>query len=133
MVEMAVAEADGIVLTWTSPEHAAATVSSIRASAPEGRRPRTVVYLRLMSTDAARRDATAYMGFANYRRHFAAQGLTTIDEIVAATTLPTDDVGALRERLTAYDSSGVDLACIYPIGVSVGDRASLLEDVTRVV
>ena len=49
---------------------------------------------------------------ANYHRHFLTQGITTSDDIVAATTVPRDDLGAARARLDAYRASGLDTICV---------------------
>lgn len=121
MVQLAREEADGVVLNWLSPESVAGIVRSGRAHGT-----RTVLYLRLMMPDAARRDAADYARLANYRRHFRSQGLTDPDEIVDRTTLPADDVDAARARIDAYRVAGVDVVCLYAVGLDPEVRERLL-------
>jgi alkanesulfonate monooxygenase SsuD/methylene tetrahydromethanopterin reductase-like flavin-dependent oxidoreductase (luciferase family) len=130
MVQLGAEEADGLILNWLTPEHAADSVRRIRAAAPDGDTPRTALYLRLMSDDALHADAGRYDAMANYHRNFLAQGITTPAEIVDRTTLPRDDLGAARARLDAYRDSGLDTVCIYPMGFDADDHRAL-EALTR--
>jgi hypothetical protein len=70
-------------------------------------------------------DAVRYDAMANYHRNFAAQGLTTPDEVVALTTLPRDDLGAARARLDQYHAAGIETVCIYPVSFDPDDRRAL--------
>jgi alkanesulfonate monooxygenase SsuD/methylene tetrahydromethanopterin reductase-like flavin-dependent oxidoreductase (luciferase family) len=127
MVQLGAEEADGLILNWLTPEHAAASVQRVRDSAPAGARPRVALYLRLMTADALRQDAARYDAMANYHRNFVAQGITNHDDIVARTTLWRDDLGASRARLDEYRASGLDTVCIYPMGFDAADRRALAE------
>ena len=125
MVRLGAEEADGLILNWLSPEHAASAVGRVREAAPAGTSPRVALYLRLMTTEALRDDAARYDAMANYHRNFVAQGIATHDQIVARTTLPRDDLGAARARLEEYRAAGLDTACIYPVGFDADDRRAL--------
>jgi len=130
MVQLGAQEADGLILNWLTPEHAADSVRRIRAAAPDGDSPRTALYLRLMSDEALHEDAVRYDAMTNYHRNFLAQGITTPEEIVDRTTLPRADLGAARARLDAYRDSGLDTVCIYPMGFDDDDHRAL-EALTR--
>ena len=125
MVQLGAQEADGLILNWLTPEHAASAVSRVHDAAPSGGSPRVALYLRLMTADVARHDAVRYDAMANYHRNFAAQGITTPDDVVARTTLPRDDLGAARARLEEYRDAGVDTVCIYPVSFDSDDRRAL--------
>jgi len=127
MVQLGAEEADGLVLNWLTPEHAAASVAKVRAAAPEGASPRTVLYLRLMTDEALRQDAIRYDEMANYHRNFVAQGITNTDEIIAGTTLSLSDLGAAKARIEEYRASDLDLLCIYPMSLGPADRRALEE------
>ncbi len=127
MVQLGAEEADGLVLNWLTPEHAADSVQRIRSAAPAGRRPRIALYLRLMSDEHRYADAERYDAMANYHRNFLAQGIETVDEIVAGTTLPRADLGAARARVEQYREAGIDTLCIYPMAFDAGDRLALRE------
>lgn len=114
MVELGATHADGLVLNWLTPEHAHTTVGAVHNAAKGKPRPRTVLYLRLMPSEAARHDAVNYDALDNYHRHFENQGLHTAEDIVQGTTLPLEDAGAARARIAEYRESGLDLLCIYP-------------------
>ncbi|MDQ1431624.1 MAG: hypothetical protein QOF40_2226 [Actinomycetota bacterium] len=130
MVELGAEEADGLILNWLTPEHAASSVARIRAAAPAGSSPRTALYLRLMTAGVLHRDAVRYDGMANYHRNFLAQGLANHGDIVARTTLSRDDLGAARARLDEYRGSGLETICIYPMTFDTEDRRAL-DDLTR--
>lgn len=122
MVELGATEADGLVLNWLTPEHAAHTVATVRAAATGRAAPRTVLYLRLMPAAASLVDAANYDALGNYHRHFRAQGLDGVDSIVTGTTLPIEDIGAARARIDEYRETGLDLLCIYPHALDPVDR-----------
>jgi alkanesulfonate monooxygenase SsuD/methylene tetrahydromethanopterin reductase-like flavin-dependent oxidoreductase (luciferase family) len=130
MVELGAQEADGLILNWLTPEHAATSVQHIRVAAPEGASRRAALYVRLMTTEMLQHDAARYDAMANYHRNFLAQGITTHRDIVTRTTLPRDDLGAARARLEAYRASGLDTICIYPMAFDAEDRGAL-EELTR--
>ena len=125
MVQLGAEEADGLILNWLTPEHAASSVRRVHERAPAGSSPRIALYLRLMTAGAARDDAVRYDAMANYHRNFVAQGLTTPDDVVARATLPRDDLGAARARLDHYRAAGIDTVCIYPLSFDTDDRHAL--------
>ncbi len=127
MVQLGAEEAEGLILNWLTPDHAASSVREVRRAAPEGPSPRVALYLRLMTADALRADAVRYDTMANYHRNFVNQGITSYDEIVGGTTLPRDDIGAARARLDEYRAAGLDTVCIYPAGFDHEDRLALKE------
>jgi alkanesulfonate monooxygenase SsuD/methylene tetrahydromethanopterin reductase-like flavin-dependent oxidoreductase (luciferase family) len=126
MVTLGAEEADGLILNWLTPEHAASSVEHIRATA-RGSSPRSALYLRLMSAQVSHGDAVRYDAMANYHRNFVAQGLATPEDIVARTTLPRDDLGTARARLDEYRAAGLDTICIYPMSFDDEDRRALVE------
>jgi alkanesulfonate monooxygenase SsuD/methylene tetrahydromethanopterin reductase-like flavin-dependent oxidoreductase (luciferase family) len=130
MVQLGAEEADGLILNWLTPEHAAFAVERIRQAAAAGASPRAALYVRFMTTDALHQDAARYDALANYHRNFLVQGITTPGNIVSRTTLPRDDLSAARDRLDAYRASGLDTVCIYPLAFDVEDRRAL-EELTR--
>lgn len=130
MVQLGAEEADGLILNWLTPEHAASSVRLVRQIEPAGSSRRVALYLRLMTGDALHADAVVYDAMANYHRNFVAQGIANHDEIVARTTLPRDDLGAARARLDEYRSAGLDTVCIYPASFDTDDRRAL-EQLTR--
>jgi alkanesulfonate monooxygenase SsuD/methylene tetrahydromethanopterin reductase-like flavin-dependent oxidoreductase (luciferase family) len=125
MVLLGAEEADGLILNWLTPAHAASSVERVRAAAPAGLPRRIALYVRLMTAEVLHRDAVRYDGMANYHRNFLAQGLATHDDIVAGTTLPRDDLGAARARLDGYRAAGLDTICLYPMTFDVEDRRAL--------
>ncbi len=125
MVQLGAEEADGLLLNWLTPESAASSVRRVREAAPAGSSPRIALYLRLMTAGVALDDAVRYDAMANYHRNFVAQGITTPDDVVAATTLPRDDLGAARARLDQYRASGIGTVCIYPVSFDPDDRRAL--------
>jgi alkanesulfonate monooxygenase SsuD/methylene tetrahydromethanopterin reductase-like flavin-dependent oxidoreductase (luciferase family) len=127
MVRLGAAEADGVVLNWLTPEHAATAVKGVRdAAAVTGRRGFCVLYARLSPAGAVRADAVGYDSLANYHHHFVRQGLVDPEAIVAGTCLSAEDPGAARAQLDAYADAGIDLLCLYPHGFDEVERARLL-------
>jgi alkanesulfonate monooxygenase SsuD/methylene tetrahydromethanopterin reductase-like flavin-dependent oxidoreductase (luciferase family) len=127
MVHLGAAEADGVVLNWLTPEHAAATVKRVRdAAAGSGRRGLAVLYVRLSPAAAVEADAVNYDALSNYHQHFVSQGLTSPGAIVAGTCLSAEDLGAARERIDAYAEAGIDVLCLYPHGFDEIERARML-------
>lgn len=126
MVALGASDADGVVLNWLTPEHARTTVEQVRAAAPAGTRPTTVLYARLSPDAAVRADAVNYDALANYHRHFALQGLDTPDAVVDGTCLPAGDPAATRDRLAAYADAGIDVLCLYPHGFDEAQREQVV-------
>jgi len=135
MVHLGASETDGVVLNWLTPAALGDTVQRVRAAAPAGSTPRTVLYLRLSTADVLRADAIAYDTMVNYHQHFVAQGLGGVDAadpadpdaVVAGTCLAVDDIGAAKDRLAAYAESGVDVVALYPHGLDPATRRRALE------
>jgi alkanesulfonate monooxygenase SsuD/methylene tetrahydromethanopterin reductase-like flavin-dependent oxidoreductase (luciferase family) len=125
MVELGARDADGLILNWLTPESAATSVVRAREASRGNPTPRVVLYVRLMTPEAARADAASYDGMINYHRNFLAQGLTSPDNIVAGTTLRRDDLGAARARLDEYRAAGLDTVCLYPATFDTDDRHAL--------
>jgi hypothetical protein len=88
-----------------------------------------VLYVRISPPAAAHADAVSYDALANYHHHFVAQGLTTPEQIVAGTCLPSDDPAAARDRLAAYAEAGIDVVCLYPHGFDEAERSRVLASV----
>jgi hypothetical protein len=114
-----------LILNWLTPEAAGASVRRVREVAANDAPRRVVLYTRLMTDAAARADAVAYDALGNYHRNFAAQGLTTPEDIASGTTLSRDDLGAAAARLDAYRASGLDAVCLYPSGFDRDDQRAL--------
>jgi alkanesulfonate monooxygenase SsuD/methylene tetrahydromethanopterin reductase-like flavin-dependent oxidoreductase (luciferase family) len=131
MVELGASKSDGVVLNWLTPEHTATTIAGAReAGRAGGRTPHTVLYLRLSPADALETDAVNYDAMANYHHHFARQGLTTTDAIVARTCLDVANIDRAREQVAAYAETGLDLLCIYPHGLTTNERETALAALT---
>ncbi|MEA3214469.1 MAG: hypothetical protein QOJ19_625 [Acidimicrobiia bacterium] len=128
MVALGAAEADGVVLNWLTPQHAAATVRDVRAAAAtSNRRGLTVLYVRISPADIVAADAKGYDALANYHQHFVNQGLHDPAAIVAGTCLPAEDVPRARDRLAAYGEAGIDVVCLYAHGYDEPARLEVLE------
>jgi alkanesulfonate monooxygenase SsuD/methylene tetrahydromethanopterin reductase-like flavin-dependent oxidoreductase (luciferase family) len=125
LVELGARDADGLILNWLTPESAAASVGRAREASRDGPAPRVVLYVRLMTPEAAQTDAVSYDALINYHRNFLAQGLTSPDAIVSGTTLPRHDLGAARARLDEYRAAGLDAVCVYPATFDAEDRQAL--------
>jgi alkanesulfonate monooxygenase SsuD/methylene tetrahydromethanopterin reductase-like flavin-dependent oxidoreductase (luciferase family) len=125
MIELGASEADGLILNWLTPGAAREAVRLAKEAAADGAAVRVVLYVRVMTADAARADAVAYDALVNYHRNFSAQGLETPDDVVAGTTLPVADLGAARDRLEEYEAAGLDTVCLYPSSFDANDRAAL--------
>lgn len=118
MVELGAAKSDGVVLNWLTPEHGAQTISvANEAGKATGRKPLTVLYVRLSTNEALRTDAVNYDAISNYHNHFTRQGLHSPEDIVAGTCLDSGDLPRAREQLDKYAEAGLDLVCIYPHGL----------------
>ncbi|MPY94443.1 MAG: LLM class flavin-dependent oxidoreductase [Acidimicrobiia bacterium] len=127
MVALGCREADGVVLNWLTPEHAAASVAAARAAAQDaGRSPLVVLYVRLARPEALLADAVAYDQMRNYRQHFLGQGLAAPEAVAAGTCLRWDDPGRAREQLSRYAEAGVDVVCLYPHGLDAAEREKAL-------
>jgi alkanesulfonate monooxygenase SsuD/methylene tetrahydromethanopterin reductase-like flavin-dependent oxidoreductase (luciferase family) len=126
MLALAASEADGAVLNWLTPEHARTTVELMNEEARSGRKPTSVLYVRMSPPDASRADALSYDSLDNYHRHFVAQGLTSPEAIIAGACLPTGDAGAAAARIAAYADAGIDVLCVYPHGFEEAERERML-------
>ncbi len=128
MVQLGASEADGVVLNWLTPEHAATTVAAVRAAAPAGTAALTVLYVRVSPAEAVFADAVNYDRLSNYHNHFVHQGLTTPEAIVAGTCLPANDPAAAKAQLAGYAEAGVDMLCLYPHGFTEEERVRTLAE-----
>jgi 5,10-methylenetetrahydromethanopterin reductase len=120
--------ADGLLLNWVSPAWSARTIAHLVST--HGRRPRTAVYVRLDSRERLHEQAATYLAmFANYRRHFERQGLTTAQQVADATGAPADDPEAIATLVAAYRDAGVDDVLLYPADVEEDRIERVLADI----
>ncbi|MBO9579142.1 MAG: LLM class flavin-dependent oxidoreductase, partial [Microbacteriaceae bacterium] len=98
--------ADGLVLSWLSPDAAsAARDEAVAAASSAGRpRPHVVLYARTAVEAAAhpalRAEAERYGTFPGYAANFARLGEGPLDGSILA-----DDEAGLRARIAAYDGT----------------------------
>jgi 5,10-methylenetetrahydromethanopterin reductase len=153
MLALAGELADGVLLNWTTPEHARAAAGAVRTAAQaSGRRPEDVTvacFIRACVTarpEAARavlrRIIASYAGLPAYRAMWAEAGFAA--EMAAAEAAApagfaalldavsdrmVDALGligapeAVRGRLDAFRQAGVALPIVYPFAVESHDRS----------
>ena len=133
MVSLGASDADGVVLNWLTPQAAAASVARVRAVATAGptttdpgKKPLSVLYVRVAKPEVLRADAVGYETMINYRNHFLNQELRTPEEVVAGTCIAAGDTGLLRERIAAYAATGLDVLCLYFHGLEHEERDKTL-------
>jgi len=131
MVALGAGQADGTVLNWLTPASAATTVQASREVAGPYRKVRNVLYVRVGTAAALRADAVGYDRMANYRRHFASQGLDGADAVVAGCCLDLADLGAARAAIDAYAEAGIDVLCLYVNGLDATERIRVLTALRR--
>lgn len=115
MRRLAAEQADGVLLNWLTPEAAAEADRALRVAA-NGRRVRSILYVRTIVDEAARpaleREADAYGSIPAYAANFARLGITPIeatldrgdrladldvvDELVLRAITPTGDLTDLE-------------------------------------
>ena len=126
MVSLAAREADGVVLNWLTPQTAGDICSKVIADRPDSPAS-TVLFVRTGPEENLRLDASTYRdNLPNYRNHFQAQGLQSIDEVTRGTCMPMDP-SAISDRINEYFEHGVAIPCIYPTGMSVEQIVTLLD------
>ena len=131
MVDLAATESDGVILNWLTPAEASKVCTHIKESAGAASNDGVVssLFIRVGPAESVRADATSYNdNLPNYRKHFAKQGLSTVDDVVAQACMPLDP-DAVRERLADYYAQGVDVPCIYPSGMTTEQILELLDAV----
>jgi alkanesulfonate monooxygenase SsuD/methylene tetrahydromethanopterin reductase-like flavin-dependent oxidoreductase (luciferase family) len=117
--------AEGLLLSWLSPEAAADAVSDSRRAAEEvGRNyPRTVLYARTAVAHEARghleAETAAYAGYPSYAANFARLSLAPAD-----TTIGPDDVGT---RVDSY------LDVVDELVLRAISRSGTLDEILRFV
>jgi alkanesulfonate monooxygenase SsuD/methylene tetrahydromethanopterin reductase-like flavin-dependent oxidoreductase (luciferase family) len=117
--------AEGLLLSWLSPEAAAIAVSDSRRAAEEVGRtyPRTMLYARAAVDPGAREhleaEAATYAGYPSYAANFARLGLAPAD-----TTIGPDDVGS---RVDSY------LAVVDELVLRAISRSGTLDEILRFV
>ncbi|MGP4018733.1 LLM class flavin-dependent oxidoreductase [Saccharopolyspora sp. 5N708] len=126
MLELAATHSDGVMLNWMTGATAKSAIEAFHASRPPAKPATTVLYLRTGAPDALRAEAEQYLRLDNYGRHFDRQDLITIDEVTAATCLPSDRESML-DAIAGYRSSGVDVPAVYPVGMSPDEICRLVE------
>ncbi len=103
---LAAEAADGIVLSWLTPEAARQARTDASAAAAEVARaaPRLVLYARTAVVAAARgaleEEAARYESYPAYRAHFERSGYRAMDAVIYATS--PEDLGA---RISQYDEA----------------------------
>ena len=128
MVRLGAAEADGVVLNWLTPEHAATTVKGVREAAEStGRRGLAVLYARLSPADTVRaRRRRPTTRWPTTTSTSCAKGCSTRRPSSPAPACSAEDRGAARAQLDAYEEAGIDVLCLYPHGFDEVERARLL-------
>ena len=117
--------AEGLLLSWLSPEAAAAAVSDSRQAAEEVGRtyPWAMLYARTAVDPEARKqleeETARYAGYPSYAANFARLGLAPAD-----TTIGPDDVGA---RVDSY------LDVVDELVLRVISRSGSLDEILRFV
>ena len=118
------------VLPFT-PAEASKVCTHIKESAGAASNDGVVssLFIRVGPAESVRADAMSYNdNLPNYRKYFAKQGLSTVDDVVAQACMPLDP-DAVRERLADYYAQGVDVPCIYPSGMTTEQILELLDAV----
>ena len=117
--------AEGLLLSWLSPEAAADAVSDSRRAAEEVGRtyPWTMLYARAAVDPAAREhleaETATYAGYPSYAANFARLGLAPAD-----TTIGPDDVGSRVDRY---------LAVVDELVLRAISRSGTLDEILRFV
>ena len=135
MLELAVREADGVLLNWSTASHLRATAERLRSFDRGSSFFHVAAYVRVaVSPDpgAARRALAAelgqYLRLGAYRRHVAGQGLDPDDMPSAARELGIAGTPEeCRAALDAYRGCGLDELVIRPVPVGDGGIEVALE------
>ena len=125
MLELAVREADGVLLNWCTASHLRSTAERLRQFDRGASFFHIAAYVRVaVSSDrvAARRalaqDLAHYVRLGAYRRHVESQGLDPGDLPRAAAQLGiAGDPAECRAALESYRSSGLDELIVRPVPV----------------
>lgn len=131
MSALAARESDGIILNWLTVDAARTTTEALRAHAADAGNDdfSTVLFVRTGPADAVEFDARNYHdNLPNYARHFAGQGLDTVESVVAGTCVA-PDAAAIATRMQEYADAGISVPCIYPTGMEPKEIIALLKDV----
>ena len=135
MMELAVWEADGVLLNWCTASHLRSTTDWLRQFDRGASAFHIAAYVRVaVSSDlgAARRalaeDLSHYLRLPAYRRHVENQGLDPEDVPRAAARLGiAGDAAECRAALDSYRSSGLDELVIRPVPVDGEGIAAAVE------
>lgn len=120
MVALGARESDGVVLNWLTPQAAEHTCARISHSDPL-----TALFIRTGPQRNLEGDARTYRdNLPNYRNHFAAQGLNSVEDVAHEACMPLDPA-AIADRLRAYLEHGVRVPCVYPTGMSTDEIVEL--------
>jgi alkanesulfonate monooxygenase SsuD/methylene tetrahydromethanopterin reductase-like flavin-dependent oxidoreductase (luciferase family) len=124
MVELGASRTDGVILNWLTPGEAHRVVANISSVATGSR---SALLIRVGPRVGLEADVRAYRDrMPNYERHFARQGLVTLDAVVDETCLPAEDHGAIIDRLIQFRMAGVTEPCLYPSAMSTTEIVRLL-------
>ncbi|MFI5612727.1 LLM class flavin-dependent oxidoreductase [Amycolatopsis sp. NPDC051903] len=127
MLRLSATTADGAMLNWLTPEHAKTATETI-AEAAAGAPRESALYLRVGTPSAVRQEAELYLTrFPNYRKHFARQGITSVDEAARRTAIPSLATSTIREVAESYRAAGVTLPCLSPTGLSTREIGELVD------
>lgn len=133
--------ADGVLLNWTTPESAAASIQTVTEAADPGRRPVQVGgYLRIAAGPDAAAQAHAHTAFyaelPAYRRALLRMGLGASGDLAGEAARALVLHGTVQEivrRAQQWQDAGVDPLIIYPVGDegSIDGAIRLAVDVVR--
>lgn len=105
MAELAGEVAEGVLLNWSTPEHAGHTAELVRTAAERAGRPdpELIAYVRCGLLPGARprleEELARYAGVASMDRHVERMGVAAAD-----TCLLSEDAGTLRSGIAAFES-----------------------------
>jgi alkanesulfonate monooxygenase SsuD/methylene tetrahydromethanopterin reductase-like flavin-dependent oxidoreductase (luciferase family) len=129
MLRLSATAADGVILNWLTPEHAAHTTGLLHTTAKEAgnTQPEIALYLRVGTPERLLTEARQYYStFPNYRKHFHRQGVNSAEEAAHHTAIPTLDPAAIHEAVATYRAAGISLPCLSPAGLSPTELRALL-------
>jgi alkanesulfonate monooxygenase SsuD/methylene tetrahydromethanopterin reductase-like flavin-dependent oxidoreductase (luciferase family) len=133
MLSVAARLADGVLLNWTTPQAAAASVRAVREAAAEaGRAPVPVAaYVRVAHGPDAEQQALAHTSFyaelPAYRQALLRAGLPAEDLAAAAARdmVLRGRPEAIAARVQEWNEAGVDQVVVYPVGDETSIRGAI--------
>lgn len=125
MLHLGAQAADGILLNWTTPEHAARSIEIVEDAAAAASRPAPAVgsYVRVAAGPDAAAHALAtaefYTSLPAYARSLERMGFSAgprLAQDAADALILTGSVSAVADRLAEWVEAGVDPLVVYPVG-----------------